>query len=269
MKRKQVKILLQKLTRSAVPVLVFTFVLFFVLQLNVFYVGTIDIHALDEGPLNYIDVGDIESETLPYLGKRLFSIKTGEIETLLDERFPFIDRVYVSKRIPDTILIRIIEHQPSFVLSMGSVETLFSERPADERMIVDQSGNVLAACADEPDICSDLKGLSAIGNPLMTSPGDTVSLPYFSELIALSHELSVSGIDYSGIAVPHESVAVVQFADTSRGVFSLSGNISAQMNSYVSTTESLNLEGRTFKEIDFRFNQPVLRVDKYSDWMTE
>ena len=69
--------------------------------------------------------------------------------------------------------------------------------------------------------------------------------------------------------VPENDVVVVLFEDETRAVFSLRKSVEDQIDQFEYTKENLLLEGKTFKELDFRYDKPVLRVDKYSEWMLE
>ena len=59
------------------------------------------------------------------------------------------------------------------------------------------------------------------------------------------------------------------FEDGTRAIFSVGTPISQQVNLLEYTKENLALKGKKYKELDFRYEQPVMRVDKYTDWVTE
>ena len=241
-------------------------------NLNIFYIQEFEVEGFAGESLVYIDPDDVESELSEYYGERLFLVSTDDIADSLSSSLPFIKKVYVTKHAPDSIQASIIEREPVLVIGPMTFKTLFPpsvESVFKHAALIDGERTVIATCVDEEDICAGLPVCLFSDTPESYELGDDVFFAELDEIIDLDSLFDEIGMSPTGYAVPEPNVVVVSFEDSSRAIFSLEAPLDEQVVSFEYTRENLALEGKKYKELDFRYERPVMRVDKYTVWMTE
>jgi len=236
------------------------------------YVETIDVTGLQDNSLTYIAPEAVQKALIDSLGKRIFFVSPNQIEKQVKTEFPFAQEVYASKRIPDTLVVRIVERDPVLTVRFVDVTHMFSSSldvEPDSDMLIDGEGIVLSTCTASLEFCSD-HPLCLVTQPWGTlTPGDTYFFSELESVVEMQALLQKLGIEARAFAVPMKDTIVVMFEDGTRAIFSVGTPISQQVNLLEYTKENLALKGKKYKELDFRYEQPVMRVDKYTDWVTE
>lgn len=258
-----------KIFKRIAGIAVVAVLIWLIFQMNLFYVSQVEIRSQNGDELEYVD-GDLLAEELTsYEGKRIFSIDTKEIKERALQLDPFIELIYVTKRIPDTLVIRIVEKQPAGIVREGDVnqiETICSTPHENNDRVVDSNGQLIATCGENTRACVRL--------PLFIvekiQEGTDTLIPSNSAtlLYDLVNTLREEEIEVSGFGIADTNAVVVSFPDMTRGVFSIE-RIDEGVSDFFFSKESLSLEAKTYKEIDVRFDRPVVRVDKYTVWVLE
>ena len=255
-------------------------IVYVVLSLNLFYIEHIEVQPLTEDNLQYIESDELRDSLVDVIGQRFFTVSPSEIEAQLLEEFPFIQELYVTKRIPKTILVRVSERTPVMVMNnmvgtpsddTSSIDafTDIHSVPSAEDILVDSDGFVLAQCTDEEELCKELPRCATDNTWGIRPPGSTIFFTELSGVVEIDSLFIDGSYDVVGYVVPESDTVVVQLEDGSRIIFSLDVSVSEQFSTFEYTSENLSVEGKTYREIDLRYDRPVLRVDKYTDWVTE
>jgi len=206
---------------------------------------------------------------LTYEGKRIFSVSTKEVHKLIVDNNPFVHSVYVSKRIPDSLVVRIVEKDPMAVVREGDInllEQVCAGPILDTDFVINSDGTIITDCSENMRACVRVPLL--VVNHLESNTEVLLNPQRWEELFDLVSSLAFFKYDVVGYGLADSDVVVVSFSDSTRGVFSLEA-VETAVGSYGDTREALVLEGKSFKEIDVRFERPVVRVDKYLDWVFE
>ncbi|MEA3356887.1 MAG: FtsQ-type POTRA domain-containing protein [Patescibacteria group bacterium] len=242
------------------------------MNLNLFYIQNIEVESLGDESLKYVTSNDVQLELVDYIGQRLFKVNLDEVQHQIRNEFAFVSQVYVTKKFPNSLVVRIVERQPAIIInSPGEVpsgDALDSEVPND-KYIVGTKGVVLDDCVHRDSLCSNLPECN------ICSSSEDIIIGQIPLILELDSVLQiVSGIKDMGLiaktnSIPKSHVIVVELDDATQIIFSTKSDIDEQLDIFEYTRENLLLQGKTYKEIDLRFERPIVRVDKYTDWMTE
>lgn len=241
-------------------------------NLNIFFIQNFEVEGFAGKEIQFINSEAVKDSLDTYYGQRLFLVNTEEIANSLKKEFAFIDTLYVTKHVPDTIKVRIVERTPYLVLGRLDNNTLFPEVVSaiyENALLIDKDRYIVGTCSIEGQLCEKLPVCLFLDSPDSYQPGDTVYFAELDEIIALDGLFSRIDIKPEGYAVPETKIIVVAFEDGTRAIFSLDRSLEEQVSSFEYTRENLALEGKTYLEIDFRYDRPVMRVDKYTSWVTE
>lgn len=252
-------------------------VVYIILSLNIFYIETIEIETLADSKLEYLNEEEIRESLVDIIGQRFFSVNPGQIEEEMIEKFTFVKEIYVTKRIPDSVIIRLSERNPQIVVGqvttttdeLSSSKGLFDFILKDSDVIIDEEGVVLAQCNDEGELCNELPRCVHENTWGIRPPGSTVYFTELSGIVEIDSLFSDGSYSVSGYAVPETDVVVSELEGGERVIFSLDKSIPEQFSTFEYTVENLSVEGKSYMELDLRYDRPVLRVDKYTSWVTE
>ncbi|MFH1547052.1 MAG: FtsQ-type POTRA domain-containing protein [bacterium] len=236
-----------------IGLLVMAVLFYLAFNLNIFYVQNFEIEAFEKDELAYLDEEEIRDEISEFIGIRLFQLDVSKVEKKLRDNFPFISQVYVSKRAPNSLSIKIIERVPTLKLVKGNAGYL-----------VDDGGVILGECVEYEKYCENVPFVGVTYYLGEINVGEKPFITELDEVIILAEHQSDLGLDIVEFLVPTERVISVVFDDSTRGIFSTEKDIENQISLYSYTRENLLLKNEKFKEIDIRFDRPVIRVDKYT-----
>lgn len=274
---KRVRIFFRKLSAFRVTSVLKTLIIlcilgslaWFLFHLNLFYIERIEVLPLIEKQFEFVDKAKIQNELLPYEGQRIFSIRTDSVRNSVLLADPFVDKVYVSKQMPSTMLVKIVEKQPAAVVRQGDInqiENVCTGTILDSDIVIDSKGKTITTCESNRTACVRL--------PLFVVKTVEISTEYImtekmaSALYDLVSTLNRENIKVAGFGLVESNSVVVSFSDATRGVFSLQ-DIDRGIFDYLTTRDAYSIDGKSFREIDVRYQRPVVRVDKYSDWVFE
>ena len=236
-----------------IGILLITLITYLAFTLNIFYVQSLEIESLEAEVLTYVDREEIEDSLVDFIGMRLFQLDTSSVESKLSEDFTFIKESFVSKRVPNSLSIKIVERVPTLNLTKGKISYL-----------LDDEGLVLGLCTDYESYCDKVPIVTVSNYVGEIEVGEIPFIIEVDEVIELAESEKELGLDIQEFLIPEDTVISVYFEDSTRAIFSVDKDISEQINEYSYTRENLLLKNDPFKEIDMRFDRPVIRVDKYT-----
>ncbi|GAG84065.1 unnamed protein product, partial [marine sediment metagenome] len=251
-----------KLLRLAFIAVLLGAVVYGILNLNLFYIQNLNISSFDDSSLTNVTEEEIDDYLVVYLGRRLFWVRPTDVENDLQYQFPFIESAYVTKQIPDTLTIRIVERDPVLIFHPVDASKLFKTNNSEtlDGYIIDSDGLVLDTCEENNDLCDELPLCTILETAGTYSIADTIYFAELESIVLMNHSLLDQKEKVTEYVVPENDVVVVLFEDETRAVFSLRKSIEEQIELFEYTKENLSLEGKTYKELDFRYDKPVLRV---------
>jgi hypothetical protein len=267
--RKLAQLHIPSIARAVVMVAIAGVLVWLLFQLNLFYVETIDVVPSVGNRFLFVDKEYIESELLTFEGQRIISVKTQSVKDVVLLADAFVDKVYVSKRLPSTLVVRVSEKQPAAIVRQGNInqiEQVCAGPIMDSDIVIDSRGKTIVTCDAHKAACVRLP-LYVISTPV-TAVESIISSEQASDMYDLVSALRDEKLTVLGYGIVANSAVVVSFSDSTRGIFMLD-RIDEGITDYLATRESYSLEGRSFREIDVRFERPVVRVDKYTDWVFE
>lgn len=256
-----------KITRPVIIVVLVLSVGYLVFNLNIFYVEDITVTPLTEKSFRYIDDEEIEDFLLSYIGKRIFSISTSKVETDVYNQFAFSDEVYVSKRFPNKLQVRIVEREP--VLYVETSVNNQDQSDTSPGYLIDKNLYVLSSCLNYSKRCEELPSCKMSIELTDSNIGSQISQKIVKDVIDLNRQFKSRDVKVEQFMIPESHVIIVIIDDSTRAIFSDKKDLTDQFDDYLYTRENLVLKGESYKEIDMRYDRPVVRVDKYTEWMTE
>ncbi len=248
-----------KVFKALIIIAVIGFVLFTVYSLNIFFVQNVEVTALDEKDFTYISSDQIERQLLDYVGQRIFLVNIADVQNKVLESNSFVKAAYASKHMPDTISIRLIERTPALVINMASGGSF----------ILDVEGVVLASCEDYATLCTNLPSISISNINLELKVMDKPYISGLTQILDIQSHFREFERETTKFSIPELYVIVVEFKDSTRAIFSTEKDIQSQLQIYEDTRKTLEDQAREYKEIDLRYDRPYVRVDKYTEWVTE
>ncbi|MBN2100526.1 FtsQ-type POTRA domain-containing protein [Candidatus Dojkabacteria bacterium] len=268
--------LIFKILKVILLILFAALVLYLISNLNIFFIDTVEIRSpnvKDSGKdnasaLTYIDEQDIRDIVEEHIGQRIFLVDNQQIQDDLSSRFSFIKEVYVSKRFPSTLSVKIIERTPLIKIVANNEE----QTSDDEQncILIDDQNKILTDCNELPNVAA---GLPTCEVTLLNSKeiASTYRSIEVESLIKILEEIKEQNIDLNVLKsfIPQSHVVVLVFEDNTRAVFTTDKAVNDQISDFITTRENLVLKNKSYKEIDLRYERPVIRVDKYTDWVTE
>jgi hypothetical protein len=243
----------KKFGGAVIAIVILGFLGFVMFNLNLFFVQNFEVTSFDEDNLRYIDSEEVEDFLVGYIGKRIFDVDNSSIEKELKENYSYIYEVYVTKRVPNTLQIRIVERKPTLKLKSG-----------DQVYLMDIDGFILDDCLKSESHCGDFPVVEASYYSGQIQIGQKPFITEIDEIIEILDSQSEIGVNVSEVIIPALGVISVSFDDSTRAVFSVDDDINEKIGVYTYTRENLMLKNELFKEIDLRFDRPVVRVDKYT-----
>lgn len=256
-----------KLFNFVVVFAVLLFVGYFIVNLNVFYIQHVEVEQLTGDPFVNVSEDELESQLVEYIGQRIFLVQPGDIEQRMISANPFLKEVYAGKRLPNTINVKITERQPAIVVNITTSIAL------DEHLVTgfvaDSEGYILASCIDEPLMCTNLPFINVVSRTLVLSPGSQPYIYGFPQVLQVLANVNEAGLKPSKFFMPEESVIVVEFSDATRAIFTAEKGIDQQLSDFHLTRSGLSQQGRTYLEVDLRYDRVVIRVDKYAEWVPQ
>lgn len=238
---------------ALVALSLFGILIFLLFNLNIFYVQNFIVTSFDEEELVYIDDEEVQDSLIEYIGQRLFQLDVNEVESTVLESFTFVMEVYVSKRVPNSVTVKIVERIPTLTIKFEKVDYL-----------IDDDGIVLCTCEDYSDACEGIPSVVVTGYKREIEIGQKPFITEIDEVVEIASLETDVGVKMTEFLVPTEDVISVTFEDSTRAIFSTEKQISDQIETYSYTRENLLLKNESFKEIDLRYDRPVIRVDKYT-----
>ena len=236
-----------------IGILLITLITYLAFTLNIFYVQTFEIEPLESDELTYIDREEVEDSLVEFIGVRLFQLDTTSVENKLSKDFTFIKDTFVSKRVPNSLSIKIVERVPTLNLTKEKVSYL-----------LDDEGLVLGLCTDYQSYCEKVPSVTVTSYIGEIEVGKVPFIIEVDEVVLLAESEKELGLDVLEFKIPVDSVISVYFEDGTRAIFTVDKDMIEQIKEYSYTRENLLLENESFKEIDMRFDRPVIRVDKYT-----
>lgn len=252
-----------------------------ILGMNIFYIENIEITSIDNGPLKFTDRNEMEDFLTDYIGKRLYQIDSSTVESEILESFYFTKEVSVAKKFPKTLHISIEEKKliMNIVVVDSGGNTPHNDTPnsnstpgnsnTTDGFLADESMSLLSRCSDFPGECEILPVCEVTPDFQNIQIGMVIHNDGVQMVHSLDKELKSSEVQVLKYYIPEEDVVVVFLNDKTRVIFNTNKNITEQINNFEYTQENLLLQNKKYKELDLRFDRPIIRVDKYTDWMTE
>ncbi len=232
------------------------FTLYFITRLNIFFIEDIEITTLEGTPFEYISESSVEESLIDYIGVRLFSLDTEIVEKKVRSEVPFAKEVYVTKRFPDTLVVRITERDPAIKISQLN-------NAKSNEVILDEEGNVLDSCLSFPETCKQLPLCQIESDPSEFELGSNPYLPEVLDALEISEIFTYAGEEYGDVTVskyfvPESEVIVADLGGT-RAIFSGEKDLVEQAQDFLDTRKGLIENSRPYKEIDLRYDRPVVR----------
>jgi hypothetical protein len=128
---------------------------------------------------------------------------------------------------------------------------------------------VVAKCDNYQKKCDNLPLVNLETGSLDIQIGEKVNSDSLETIKTIETYLLKNDIESSQYYIPDDSTAVVELEDDSRIIFESDDSIDDQLEDFVHTRHTLLLKDKSYKEMDMRYQRPVVRFDKYTVWMTE
>lgn len=238
---------------------------FLLTNLNIFFVEKVNFEPIGSEEFKYLDKEELEKQSLELYGEKIINVNVEKVEKDIKDKNIFIEKIYVSKRFPKTINIRINEYEPNLVIEYQKPLI----RSSSPKFLISDDGLILAECVEFEESCRKLPRLYYLNGNDIPEVGDEIHGTFFDNTSKLIDILEDNGIETKDISIPNQDVILVTLKQDKCIIFSSNKDLNTQVEKLILTQENLAIEGKSYKEIDLRFERPVIRVDKCTDWMTE
>lgn len=193
------------------------------------------------GRYRYTDRDTLEAVLREWLGRNLWSLRTGELAREL-QRLPWVERAEVRRRPPRTLSVLLIEHRP--LLLLGEPDD--GERP---RVLLDDGGVAeLPAAVPVPDL------------PLLLSPrGEEPSPERRRELVELCTAVAETGLETVApvdfVRCGPDGYALILGGQARRELVLGGSGFRQRLQRYLAVAGQLDPGGR----VDLRFSRQITR----------
>jgi hypothetical protein len=216
-----------------------------------------DVNVVTEKELQLTTKDDLEGLLNNNVGKRLYKIDIDKEEKRVLNENRFIKEVDIEKIFPKTLKVEVVEREPLLVVG-AKIEG------GQRQFIISKDLLVLGECVEFESICEGLPEASLKDKSLKINIGEKLKSKSVKTIGQIELFLNEKDIPSKMYYIPEDSIAVVELEDDTRGIFTSDKSITEQLDAFLLTREMLVMEGEKYKEIDMRFERPVVRVDKYT-----
>lgn len=244
------------ISKTISTILAISAVILFIFNLNIFYIEDVQVSPFEQKSFTYIEMEEIEKCLLDCVGERIFWVDIDKISQGVLKKSPFVSEVYVSKKFPNIISVKIIERVPT--LKVQAENGVF---------MIDKDLIVLSKCDKYPATCQELPNCEFTSQKLEV--GENINSAELESIEQIQESLSDMDIKAEKFWIPEEKIIVVELKTKSRIIISTQKDLYKQSKEFQYTHENLLLQDKKYKEIDLRYDRPVIRFDKYTEWVTE
>lgn len=182
-------------------------------------------------------------------GKSIFFLDLAQLEKELPKKFPQIKKISFQKKLPDQLLIRVEERKPVAVLRTGAPAS-----PSGRHyFLVDKEGVVFAKSAT-------FSGVPLLFLPEEETPslGKEIGKGRVNSACKIISLLGEKGIEAEKVFLKEGEIEII-LQEKIKIIFPGQNDFSFKVASLQSILSSLKMEGKIPKEIDLRFERPVVR----------
>jgi cell division septal protein FtsQ len=239
------------------------------------YIESLEIK--NSGQLTYVSKEDIENLLVDNIGRRLYNINLDKQESRVTSNLIFVKTADIKKTFPSKLEIKLVERNPLLVLKTEVVEIVKDnegqsiEKKVAKRFLISQDMMVLTDCSGKEykALCDGLPQISlkkGICTPKLYQSVSCESIKAIQEIEIFLNEKEIESESY---LIPQDDLTIVKLNDKTRVIFPAEKVVESELENFLNTREKLLMEDKSYKEIDMRYERPIVRVDKYTVWMPE
>jgi len=186
-------------------------------------------------------------------GESIFFLSLEELKKEVLTNFPEVKDIFIKKTLPNQLLIKIVERKPVAILQTTKLATASGTFPKNY-FLVDNEGFVFAKTA------------TFSGLPLLYLPDEEKlfvgkkinqkGVKTAGKIITLLEE---KGISVEKVFLPSPGKIEVLLKEKIKTIFTSQKDPSLQVTSLQIILSSLRMEGKVPKEVDLRFERPVVK----------
>ena len=212
-----------------------------------FYIGLFDVVDIQISGNDYIDAKRIENEIYPQISSSLLSVNLTDIKNKL-ESIDYIEAVQVSRILPQTLMIHIVERSPMLLMNK-----------ADEITFMDNNGVLLPV---------DQKSIGTFPVPVLSIMDENGSIDKYTGNIAQFFQflLSEYPVFYNNLSEVKIQTDVWEFySDNNTTIYAHAAHLINQFNILKNFEKTVypvrNLQDYSY--IDLRIKDQVIVKEKY------
>lgn len=252
----------RQLRKIMLLVLLFLLTAFFALRSDLFTIKKVNFRLEN---INCADEKQIK-DSLNFSGENFFFLNTEKLEENLKSRFICINKISLSKYIPDKINLIISGRDPYAILislklkdatqsAQVQIENIATPSAGNynfgEKFLVDKEGVVFSGHIDNlvlPHIFFLDREFSF---------GDKIGGEILGNTILIINKLKGFGLEEGSVAISNNKLLVVYSAP--KIIFNLSDLVDVQLASLQLILEKAKIESKDLEFIDLRFDKPIVK----------
>ena len=183
-------------------------------------------------------------------GKNIFLVSPLELEESVMKENSFVKKIYVEKRVPFKIYIRVQEYIPAYIGYSSNRCVLFSQEGVNIKEICKEC---LESCMES---IAEYSAVFVLSDATLES---SKKLIFYSEFNDILKVLDTFGYEIDSIEIV-EGISTFKSSNENLFIFDLTNSLDIQLSRMYLVGQKINSENMVFKSLDLRFVRPVMRL---------
>ncbi len=223
---------------------------------NLFKIHDIDVISLNNSEFKYIDSKNIEEISMQYIlenDKNFFSLNPNELKNQVKNKSSYAREIFIEKIFPGGIVVQISEKKP-LILYIENTKCFLLD---DKNTLIKSFKNKKNNCEDEY-LSQDIVLINSTSEYDIydENKNDLRFFDMIYQLIGLSRSLNNQIIKFEF----YENIMILYDGSNRKYLFDQNSDIEIQLKNYVLVMNKIMTDKIEFRELDFRYERPVLRL---------
>ncbi|MGI6423032.1 MAG: cell division protein FtsQ/DivIB [Candidatus Dojkabacteria bacterium] len=244
-------VFINKVSRTSVGIflkrysLPFLILLFFILS-NIFGLWNVRNIQFSTKEGSNVNLENLSKRVEKFKGKNIFLLSSKLVEEDISKEKGYVKKIYVEKKIPFTLEIKVDEYIPLYMGYSAERCILFSS----------EGTRIEQVCTECLDTCRSEGYISIQSNAFLESNNRLI---FVEEIKDIEKLLSTFGYSVSSITLD-EGVSRFTSEDGKIFTFDISFDLDLQLSRMYLVGQKINDENIEFASLDLRFERPVMRL---------
>ncbi len=183
-------------------------------------------------------------------GKNIFLVSPLELEKKLMKENGFVKKVYIEKRVPSKIFIRVQEYTPAYIGYSSNRCVLFSQEGVHIKEICK---DCLEGCMES---ATEYSAVFVLSDATLENSKRLILYSEFNDILKV---LDTFGYEITSIDIV-EGISTFKSSNENIFIFDITNDLDIQLSRMYLVGQKINSENIIFKSLDLRFVRPVMTL---------